>query len=174
LVVAQWLSVFLRKADVLKIACIAQIVNVIAPIMTNKNGMFKQSIFYPLELFSRHAAGVSLDALVNVPSHDTKRFGEIPLLDVSASFDEASSSGAAFLVNRSQTETLEVEINWQGTAAKTVTGAWQVTGTDPKAANSFETPNNIVSHALSGVSIKDARVSINLPPMSFTTITVGH
>ena len=61
LVVAQWLSVFLRKADVLKIACIAQIVNVIAPIMTSKDGMFKQSIFYPLELFSRHAAGVSLE-----------------------------------------------------------------------------------------------------------------
>jgi alpha-L-arabinofuranosidase len=174
LVVAQWMSVFLRKADVLKIACIAQIVNVIAPIMTNKDGMFKQSIFYPLELFSRNASGVSLDALVNVASHDTKRFGEIPLLDVSASFDEANSSGAAFLVNRSQTETLEVEINWQGTAAKTVTGAWQVTGTDPKAANSFEKPNTVVTHTLSGVSIKDARVTIHLPPMSFTTITVGH
>jgi alpha-L-arabinofuranosidase len=174
LVVAQWMSVFLRKADVLKIACIAQIVNVIAPIMTNKDGMFKQSIFYPLELFSRNAAGVSLDALVNVPSHDTKWFGEIPLLDVSASFDEANASGAAFLVNRSQTETLEVEINWQGTAAKTVTGAWQVTGTDPKAANSFEKPNTVVANMLSGVNIKDARVNISVPPMSFTTITVGH
>jgi alpha-L-arabinofuranosidase len=166
--------VFLRKADVLKIACIAQIVNVIAPIMTNKNGMFKQSIFYPLELFSRHAAGVSLEAHVQVPSHDTKRFGEMPLLDVSASFDEEHSSGAAFLVNRSQTETLEVDISWQGTAAKTVTGTWQVTGSDPKAANSFEQPNTVVAHALSNVSIKDARVNISLPPMSFTTITVGH
>ena len=174
LVVAQWLSVFLRKADVLKIACIAQIVNVIAPIMTSKDGMFKQSIFYPLELFSRHAAGVSLDALVQVPSHDTKRFGEMPLLDVSASFDEANSSGAAFLVNRSLTETLTVDINWQGTAAKTVTGAWQVTGNDPKATNSFENPNAVVSNTLSNVEMKDARVSIQVPPMSFTTITVGH
>ena len=174
LVVAQWLSVFLRKADVLKIACIAQIVNVIAPIMTSKDGMFKQSIFYPLELFSRHAAGVSLDALVQVPSHDTKRFGEMPLLDVSASFDEANSSGAAFLVNRSLTETLTVDINWQGTAAKTITGAWQVTGNDPKAANSFENPNAVVSNTLSNVEMKDARVSIQVPPMSFTTITVGH
>jgi alpha-N-arabinofuranosidase len=174
LVVAQWLSVFLRKADVLKIACIAQIVNVIAPIMTNKDGMFKQSIFYPLELFSRHASGVSLDALVNVPSHDTKRFGEMPLLDVSASYDQELKSGAAFLVNRSLTETLEVDINWQGTAAKTVTSAWQVTGDDPKAANSFEKPNTVVANTLSGVSIKDARISINLPPMSFTTITVSH
>jgi alpha-L-arabinofuranosidase len=174
LVVAQWMSVFLRKADVLKIACLAQIVNVIAPIMTNKDGMFKQSIFYPIELFSRHASGASLDALVQVPSHDTKRYGEMPLLDVSASFDEANSSGAAFLVNRSLTETLEVEINWQGTAAKTVTGAWQVTGDDPKAANSFEKPDTVVAHALSGVSIKDAQISISLPPMSFTTITVSH
>ena len=142
--------------------------------MTNKDGMFKQSIFYPLELFSRHASGVSLDALVQTPSHDTKRFGEMPLLDVSASFDEANSSGAAFLVNRSQTETLEVEISWQGTPASSVTGEWQVTGTDPKAANSFEKPDTVVAHALSGISLKDARVNISLPPMSFTTITVAH
>ena len=125
-------------------------------------------------MFSRHAAGVSLDALVQVPSHETKRFGEMPLLDVCASFDEANSSGAAFLVNRSLTETLTVDINWQGTPAKTVTGAWQVTGTDPKAANSFENPNAVVSHALSNVEIKDARVSIQVAPMSFTTITVGY
>jgi alpha-L-arabinofuranosidase len=179
LVVAQWLSVFLRKCDVLKVACIAQIVNVIAPILTTTDGMLKQSIFYPLEQFSRHASGNSLDALVKVAGYETERFGEMPLLDVSASYDEASDAqgqarGAAFLVNRSLDQALEVEINWQGVAPTQVTGAWQMSGNDPKAANSFENPNQVVSSPISGVTVKDGRITLTVPPLSFTTITVAH
>ena len=174
LVVAQWMSVFLRKCDVLKIACLAQIVNVIAPILTTTDGMLKQSIFYPLALFSQHASGASLDALVKVANYDTKRFGEMPLLDVSASYDQEQARGAAFLVNRSLEEHLELEINWQGHAPRQVSGAWQLSGTDPKAANSFADPNAVVSKALSGVTLKDGRVSLSLPPLSFTTIAVTH
>jgi alpha-L-arabinofuranosidase len=168
------LSVFLRKCDVLKIACMAQIVNVIAPILTTTDGILKQSIFYPLALFSQHASGASLDALVKVATSDTKRFGEMPLLDVSASYDEEHARGAAFLVNRSLEEHLEVEINWQGRAPRQVSGAWQLSGTDPKAANSFADPNVVVSRALSGVALKDGRISLSLPPLSFTTIAVAH
>jgi alpha-L-arabinofuranosidase len=174
LVVAQWLSVFLRKCDVLKIACIAQIVNVIAPILTTTDGMLKQSIFFPLEQFSRYASGVSLDTLVKVSSYDTQRFGEMPLLDVSASYDEASASGAAFLVNRSLDQALEVEVVWQGSLPTQVTGAWQMSGSDPKAANSFENPNQVISSPISGVVVKDGRITITVPPLSFTTITVAH
>ena len=179
LVVAQWLSVFLRKCDVLKIACIAQIVNVIAPILTTTDGMLKQSIFYPLEQFSRHASGVSLDALVKVSGYETKRFGEMPLLDVSASYDEDSdhqghARGAVFLVNRSLDQALEVEINWQGRVPTRVMGAWQMSGSDPKAANSFENPNVVSSSPISGVMVKDGRITLSVPPLSFTTITVAH
>ncbi len=174
LVVAQWLSVFLRKCDVLKIACLAQIVNVIAPILTTTQGMLKQSIFYPLALFSQHASGASLDPLVKVSAYETKRFGEMPLLDVSASYDEEHAKGAAFLVNRSLEEALEVEIQWRGSAPKQVSGAWQLSGDDPKAANSFEDPNVVVPQALSGVTINDGRIRLTLPPLSFTTLTVTH
>ncbi|HEX5689553.1 MAG TPA: alpha-L-arabinofuranosidase C-terminal domain-containing protein, partial [Roseiflexaceae bacterium] len=106
LVVAQWLNVFLRRCDVLKIACIAQIVNIIAPILTNADGLVKQTTFYPLMLFSRYAAGNSLDALVQAPTYQTRLFGEMPLVDASASYDAASGRGAVFLVNRSQSDTL--------------------------------------------------------------------
>lgn len=174
LVVAQWMSVFLRKCDVLKIACLAQIVNVIAPILTTTEGMLKQSTFYPIELFSRHASGAALDPLVKVASYDTKRFGEMPLLDVSASYDEEHARGAAFLVNRSLEEPLEVEIDWKGQAPRQVSGAWQLSGSDPKAANSFEQPNAVVTQSLSGVNLKDGRIQLTLPPLSFTTITVSH
>ena len=56
LVVAQWMNVFLRKSDVLKIACLAQVVNVIAPILTTRDALLKQSIYYPFMLFSKLAA----------------------------------------------------------------------------------------------------------------------
>ncbi|MDB5077192.1 MAG: alpha-N-arabinofuranosidase, partial [Chloroflexi bacterium] len=60
LVCAQYLTSFLRHADIVKIACIAQIVNTIAPILTRPEGILLQSIYYPFALFSRHAAGHAL------------------------------------------------------------------------------------------------------------------
>jgi alpha-L-arabinofuranosidase len=98
----------------------------------------------------------------------------MPLLDVSASYDEEQARGAAFLVNRSLDQALEVEINWQGSAPTQVTGAWQMSGSDPKAANSFENPNVVTSSPISGVTVKDGRITITVPPLSFTTITVAH
>ena len=78
LVVAQWLNVFLRRADVLKIACIAQIVNVIAPILTTTDSLLKQTIYYPLLMFSQMASGNSLNLLVESPRYETKQFGDMP------------------------------------------------------------------------------------------------
>jgi alpha-N-arabinofuranosidase len=92
LLVAQWMNVFLRKSDVLKIACLAQIVNVIAPILTMRDGLLKQSIFYPIMLFSRLASGAAFDVKVKSPCYETRQFGDMPLLDVSASIDEENGS----------------------------------------------------------------------------------
>src|SRR5690606_36755606 len=102
LVVAQWMNVYLRHADVLKIACVAQVVNTISPIHTTRDGLLKHTTYYPIRLFSNLAAGVALDVLVQSPRYETAKFGDMPLLDVSASYDEASNNGAVFIVNRSQ------------------------------------------------------------------------
>ena len=102
LVVAQWLNVFLRKADVLKIACIAQIVNVVAPILTRRDAMLKQTIYYPLLLFSQMAQGTSLQPLVEAPTYQTRQFGDMPLLDVSAAHNVENATNSIFIVNRGQ------------------------------------------------------------------------
>ncbi|MEP7198214.1 MAG: alpha-L-arabinofuranosidase C-terminal domain-containing protein, partial [Chloroflexota bacterium] len=101
LVVAQWLSVFLRRCDVLKIACIAQLVNIIAPLLTTRDALLKQTIFYPLQLFRQFASGMALDVNVRAPIVETAKFGAMPLLDVSASYDAATQTSAVFIVNRS-------------------------------------------------------------------------
>ena len=172
LVVAQWMNVFLRKSDVLKIACLAQIVNVIAPILTTTDSMLKQSIFYPFMLFSRLASGNALDVAVNTSRYETKQFGDMPLLDVSASHNPETGNNAIFIVNRSQTESITVDINWQDVAPKGVTSAHQLSGTDPKAANSFENPNELVAVAIDAPDISDGVATLSLPPLSFTALEV--
>lgn len=173
LVVAQWMNVFLRKSDVLKIACIAQIVNVIAPILTTRDSLLKQSIYYPFALFSKLAAGVALDTAVKSPMYSTVRFGDMPLLDVSASYDEANQTGAVFIVNRSQTDSLPVELIWQSCPPQRITAAHQLSGRDPKAANSFENPNQITAVRVDCPQVSDKTATFVVPPLSFTAFEVA-
>lgn len=170
LVVAQWMNVFLRKSDVLKIACLAQIVNVIAPILTTRDALLKQSIYYPFMLFSRLATGVALDVAVTAPYYSTEKFGDMPLLDVSASYDEANGRHAVFIVNRSQTDSLHVELHWQDCIPANIAAVHQLAGHDPKAANSFENPNELVAVNVDAPAIEDGRTFLTLPPLSFTAV----
>jgi alpha-N-arabinofuranosidase len=174
LVVATWLNTFLKKADIVKIACIAQIVNVIAPIMTNSTGMYKQTIFYPLALFSNHASGVSLDALVKAPVQDTKRYGPVQVLDVSASYDEAAGQGATFLVNRSLTDSLSLTLSWEEGAPQEIAQAWQMSGPDPMAGNSFDQPDAVTAHEIPVPRLDGRSLTLVLPPLSFTTLISRH
>jgi len=173
LVVAQWLNVFLRKCDVLKIACLAQIVNVIAPILTTRNSLLKQTTFYPIMLVNRLARGAALDLLVQSPQHETNHYGDMPLLDVSASYDEATGSGALFIVNRSQTDAVTTDLIWQGDAPQRITEAWQLAGADVKAANTFEQPDTITAQTFDAPTIDDKKVTLQLPPLSFTALAVA-
>ncbi|MEO7908327.1 MAG: alpha-N-arabinofuranosidase [Roseiflexaceae bacterium] len=171
LVVAQWMSVFLRRCDVLDIACLAQIVNTISPLLTTNDQLLRQTTFYPFVLFSNHAAGQSLQPLTTAPESDTKLFGPMPLLDVSASYDQANDRGAVFIVNRSQTEAVTTDIGWQGAAPAQVAEAYQLSGNDPKAINTFAQPNTIAPKQLDGLRIDDRRITLRLPPLSFTVVT---
>ncbi len=172
LVVAQWLNVFLRKADVLKIACIAQIVNVIAPILTTRDDMLKQTIYYPLLLFSQMASGNSLDLLVDSPRYETKEYGDMPLLDVSAAYNPTTRKNTIFIINRSLTDRVPIEIHWQDVKPKRITSAHQLSGDDPKASNTWENPNQLTTQAIYAPRIIDGTAELGLPPLSFTALGV--
>jgi alpha-N-arabinofuranosidase len=173
LVVAQWMNVFLRKSDVLKVACLAQVVNVIAPILTTRDGMLKQSIYYPFMLFSNLASGVALDTSVKSPIYETAQFGDMPVLDVSASYDEEHGKMAVFIVNRSQTDSISIEMNWQDCVPSRINSVHQVAGTDAKAANSFENPKLVVASELDKPVIDGSRATLQVPPLSFTALEVS-
>lgn len=173
LVVAQWMNVFLRKSDVVKIACLAQIVNVISPITTTRDGLLKQTTYYPIVLFSRMASGNALDVAVKAPLIETREFGAVPVLDVASSHDLETETGAVFIVNRNQTDSVTADLCWQALTPTRVISAYQIAGTDPKAVNSFEDPECIVARPIRVPNVNEGVLTLHLPPLSFTAIQVA-
>jgi alpha-L-arabinofuranosidase len=167
------MNVFLRKSDVLKIACLAQIVNVISPITTTREGLLKHTTYYPIMLFSRMASGNALDVLVKASMIETRKFGDMPVLDVASSHNMETGTNAVFIVNRNQTERVIVDLCWQALMPTRVISAHQITGTDPKAANSFQSPEHIIARPITIPAVKEGNLTLQLPPLSFTAIEVA-
>ena len=174
LVVAQWLNVFLRKSHVLKIACVAQIVNVISWLHTRTDGMLKHPSYYAFKLVSNYARGDALDVLVKAPQVETKQYDAVSMLDVSASYDAETQKGAIFIVNRSETDSVTTDIVWQDGKTVHADQAWQMAGTDPKQVNTWESPDQLVAKAISAPKIEAGRATITLPPLSFTVLDHSH
>ena len=95
------LNTFIRRSDVVKIACIAQLVNVIAPIMTEPKGAaWRQTIYYPYYFASVFGRGVALQLAVKSPGYDADVADNVPYLDISGVHDEAAGTLTFFAVNR--------------------------------------------------------------------------
>jgi alpha-N-arabinofuranosidase len=171
LVIAQWMNVFLRKCDVLKMACLAQIVNAIAPLKTTRDQLLKESTWYALLMYFNHAKGVALNPKVQAAKIATKRFGEVAAVDVGATLDPASRAAAVFIVHRGQEETLRTEVTFEGAKTpKRIVGGQQICGLDPKAGNTFGRPDVVLPREVGGMALKDGKFSIKLPPLSVTMV----
>ncbi|WP_460747139.1 alpha-N-arabinofuranosidase [Micromonospora schwarzwaldensis] len=95
------LMTLLRHADRVRIGCQAQLVNVIAPIRTaDGRPAWKQPIFHPFALMSQHAHGEVMRVELAAPTVPTSRFGPVPAVDVTATYDDATGRLALFAVNR--------------------------------------------------------------------------
>jgi len=169
LVVAQYLNAFIRRADIVKIACIAQIVNVIAPMLTKRDGLLVQSTYYPFQMMAEYTRGRSLRTLLDSPLVKAGNRGEVPALDVSASLAEDGSL-AVFVVNRSLTEETTLDIQLADAKVTGVIGVDVLTGTDPKAANSWEQPNLVVPRPGSARLTENGGVSLTVPALGFAAL----
>jgi alpha-N-arabinofuranosidase len=152
-----------------KIGCLAQIVNVIAPILTNKTGVLIQSIYWPFEWFSKHAAGkTSLTPMIASPPYKAGARGEVPALDAAAAYDEGTGTLTVFLTNRSET-TLPVTVDLAGHRTSKVLGGDVLCGPDLKASNSFDRPNTIRPRAIGG-SVVEGKLQVTVPRTAFACI----
>jgi alpha-N-arabinofuranosidase len=135
LVIGTFLNSFINHANVVKIANMAQLVNVIAPIFTNKQGLFLQTIYYPLALVAGNSFGDALELFVDCPTYSTAKHDKVPYLDVSSAFDNGTL--VVNVVNRHPTDALGAAIELEN---KQFSGGFQVSevnGPDIKAENTF-------------------------------------
>ena len=110
------LNSLMRNADRIKLACLAQLVNVIAPIATNAKGLLRQSIYYPYSWALQWARGNVLNVLVESPAYEVAEFGQVPYLDVAGTLSSEDGKTSLFILNRDLAKSRAVEINWQGLA----------------------------------------------------------
>jgi len=171
LVVAQYLNAFIRRADVVKMACLAQAVNVIAPLMTTRDALLKQTNFYPVELIQKWMIGASLRLNGGGAMYKAGKHGEVPVIDSAATFDMGSGRVAISVVNRSVDSSHEVRFKVLDRNLGTIAIATQLTGKDAKQTNTFESPTAIVPQPASA-SVEGNELHITLPSMSHAVVCV--
>jgi len=174
LLVGGLLNTLMRHADRVKIACLAQLVNVIAPIMTNSKGLFRQTIFHPYSWALQYARGSVLDVLIESHStYEVAGMGQVSHVDVAGVIDPDDGKTSLFLLNRDLTKSREIEINWEGKTPGGIVTSLVLTGDDLKAVNSFDAPNKVVPKATDKPSSAGARTKIELPPRSYSVYQWG-
>jgi alpha-L-arabinofuranosidase len=171
LVVAGFLNSFIRHAEVVRIANLAQIVNVIAPLLTRGDRLLLQSTYYPLLLYVPRREGVALQAVVRGPGYESRNYGFVHAMDASAILGQDVLH--TFLINRSSTEPATVEITPAGMRLKSIRSAEMVSGPSASACNTFDRPDAIRIQKLNNIELTDPTATIRLPPLSVAAITFG-
>jgi alpha-N-arabinofuranosidase len=169
LVVAGFLNSFIRHADVVKIANLAQIVNVIAPILTRGDEMLIQSIFFPFEMFSSRRDGIALQTQISGPTYEGHTNGNVPYVDTSTILD--GDLLHVFAVNRSLSESAPIEIHLADRLITSLESAEILTGPHAKAANSYEQPQVIQSRSWTEAKAVNGQAIFALPPLSLAATT---
>ena len=170
LVVGCILNTFIRRSDVVKIGCLAQLVNVIAPIMTVEDGpAWRQTTFYPYLFASKYGRGTALDLAVDVDGYESDYAKNVPYLDISGVLTEADGGLSFFLVNRHETEALDVDLSLEGFAHQSIAMDKVLGGHALDKVNGPEA-EAVVPADGEGASIADGKLSVTMAPLSYRMI----
>jgi alpha-N-arabinofuranosidase len=178
LVIGGFLNVFIRNADIVKMANMAQLVNVIAPVFTEKDAMFKQTIYYPLELFAKYMHGTSLDLFVDCPTYDTEEFfiglgesktrqSDVPYLDASATCKDGEL--VMCIINRHKDQAIKTDIISQTGEFTGPVKISEVNGADIKSMNDFGI-ENVKTTVKPDLNPKGNIITYSFPAHSLTLI----
>ncbi|MFR2168714.1 MAG: alpha-N-arabinofuranosidase [Coprococcus sp.] len=144
-VVGSLLITLLNNCDRVKIACLAQLVNVIAPIMTENNGRcWAQTIFYPFMYTSQHGEGTTIRSFCSCDSYDTEKIKNVPYVDSAAVISDDGNEITIFAVNRSLNEACDLNIATLGYDDYSLTQHIAMEGDDLKAVNTADSPDNVI------------------------------
>lgn len=176
----------IRHSDRVKLACLAQLVNVIAPIMTNEDGILRQTIYYPYAWALKYAHGRALNIAPVGPTYDvatlgrpiesiglpTPGFGDVTYLDVVAIHNEEKNTATLLVLNRDLEKGQELEINWHDLTPTRVLAFETITGPDLKAVNTFADPKRVVPQTLENPTV-GTRMTVKLPARSYSVLSLA-
>jgi len=131
--------------------------------------MLIQSIFYPFEMVSKRREGVSLKVHTEGPVYESKSYGTATFMDTGAVLNKGRLH--VFVTNRDTEEKAELTIKPLDFAISSLADAEILTGTDPRAANSFEKRDAVISREFDAVRISGGKAVCELPPLSFAAMT---
>src|ERR1700720_1473005 len=170
LLVGGLLNTLIRNSDRVKLACLAQLINVIAPIMTNAGGLFRQTIYYPYSWALQYARGAALNVLVESSTYEVKGMDPVPHLDAAASHNPADGSVTLFILNRDLQKSHDVEVVWEDQPPSRVLTTSLLTGDDLKAENSFQPPKRVAPQPFAKPATTNNRTKFEVPARSYTML----
>lgn len=163
----------INHADRVTCACQSMLVNTGAPIRAEADGVWRSSVYYPLQLAARHAGGTALRAAVQAPEMETRKYGPVPAIDVAATMDDERGELVLFLVNRHASEAAQTSVDL---------GAWQrprlveslvMGGGDAWATNTRDQPDQVVPRNNADTSLVAGSLEVVLPAASWSAIRLA-
>ncbi|MCY9663535.1 alpha-N-arabinofuranosidase [Paenibacillus alginolyticus] len=171
LVVGCCLITLLKHADRVKMACLAQLINVIAPIMTENGGpLWLQTTYYPYLHASLYGRGTVLHPVIRSPKYDSKDFTDVPYLEAISVYNEERSQITVFAVNRHLNDTLDLDVNLRSFGKVRLLEHLVLEHDNIKAANTKSHPEDVIPHNRGTARAEDGHVHARLSKTSWNVI----
>jgi alpha-N-arabinofuranosidase len=170
-VVGNLLISLLRHTDRVHAASLAQLVNVIAPIMTEPGGRsWRQTTFHPFALTARHAAGEVLRLAVDAPVQETSKFGPVPVIDAVATHDTETGGVVVLAVNRSLTDDVALGVDLRGFPGLRVAEALTLSNPDHTWSATADDATSVLPRTNTTAKVADDHAHVELPPVSWSIV----
>lgn len=161
----------LNHADRVKVACLAQLVNVIAPIFTEPGkGAYKQSIYFPFKDISVFGRGTALQPVVNTEKKIVERYGEVPSVIFASVLSEDESELSIFALNTNKNEVSETEFDLRSFGKTQMIYRTELCGSDLSATNSLENPDAVAPKNADLVQSENGVYTVNLKNASWNVL----
>jgi alpha-N-arabinofuranosidase len=170
-VVGSLLITLLRHADRVGVACQAQLVNVIAPIRSEPGGAsWRQTVFYPFAQAAAYGRGTVLRTPTRAPRVETKRYGDVELIESVTLLDEETGALTVFAVNRDKHEAMTLLAALRGLPEYRVIEHVALSDDDPDAVNDAARPDRVTPRQIAGSVVEDDVLRAQLPALSWNVL----
>ena len=172
LLVSSMIMTLINHCDRVKISCISELVNSIAPIKTCGDMAYCQTIFYPFYLMSKYARGTALKSVVECEKYSTKEIFDIPYIDCTSVWDKENNKLVIAILNRSIDKDTDVKIKLADFNPNTKAQHILFNHEDLKAINTAQNPENVIFKNNGDAKIENDTLEVKIEKHSFNLFVV--